>query len=126
MPEFQYRYCFAAAQVGRRIAYLVVGLDVELNLLAGKCSYSTALVSPADISFFFHCAHNLLDLHLVCPSLPRASMTLMSICAARLPVFALWMIRVPKIRDRGLIFAVGVRMRSGDVIGSSVSECCLR
>lgn len=99
-------YCFAAAQVGRQVAYLVVGLDVELNLLARECSYSTALVSPASISFFFHCVHNLLDLHLVCPSLPRASMTLMCICAVRLPVFTLWMIRVPKVRDRESIFAV--------------------
>jgi hypothetical protein len=27
------------------VAYLVVGLDVELDLLAGKCSYSADFVS---------------------------------------------------------------------------------
>lgn len=35
---------------GLAVAYLVVRLDIELDLLAGECSYSAAPISPSSIS----------------------------------------------------------------------------
>ena len=63
--------CYRSAR-GGRMAYLVVGLDVELDLLAGKCSYSIAFVSSLVLPPYSGIARracNLLDLHRVCPSL---------------------------------------------------------
>jgi hypothetical protein len=46
--------------------YLVIGFDIELNLLAGEGPHSVAYVSPASsISTPPHLSHDVLDLHLV-------------------------------------------------------------
>lgn len=58
------------------MAYLVVCLDVELDLLSGKGSHSNELVSLGASGKYLKnpCyAHNILDLHLDCSSLTRAS-----------------------------------------------------
>lgn len=107
-------------------AYLVVGLDVELDLLAGKCSYSINIVSlalPSLQSLIVRRACNLLDLHLVYPSLTRTS---------RRRVYAL----VCQVRAglERLKVVVGIlcscdrgeeRTWGGKVIGSEVIALCL-
>ena len=53
----------------RVVAYLVVGLDVELDLLASEGSHSvhvSASLSPLHHPFFPPSTQNVLDLHRVC------------------------------------------------------------